>query len=179
MENDEKEIKVTPYSNGEGAKIDIYSPDSRTDPHDSIHIKFNTETGEGKIIEKDGDKPREETDIQCYLTTACMRKYTNNFDDQCYELTILRKFRDMFVSEKDIEHYYDIAPTIVEAINKIPYCDRIYHYIYDNVIRICVKAIEEGNYDFAYQRYKNSVLALEQEFVVPMLEDSKRMVLTK
>lgn len=28
-----KEIKVTPFSNGDGAKIDIYSPSAKTDPH--------------------------------------------------------------------------------------------------------------------------------------------------
>ena len=46
------EIKVKPFSDGKGAKIDVYSPDARTKPHESIHIKIDTETGKGKIIEK-------------------------------------------------------------------------------------------------------------------------------
>ena len=47
-----------------------------------------------------------------------MRHYLNNFDDNCYELTVLRWFRDNFVFEEDIKHYYKIAPVIVEAIDK-------------------------------------------------------------
>ena len=39
MSDNDKEIKVTPYSNGKGAKIDIYSPSSRAASHDTAHIK--------------------------------------------------------------------------------------------------------------------------------------------
>ena len=65
----------------------------------------------------------------CYLTTACMKHYLNNFDDNCYELTVLRWFRDNFVSKEDIEHYYKVAPIIVEAINEEEKSDIIYDYM--------------------------------------------------
>lgn len=103
----------------------------------------------------------------CYLTSACMKHFQNSFDDNCYELTLLRWFRDNFVSKEDVEHYYEVAPIIVEAINKKEKSDIIYDYIYDNVVDYCVKQIEQGNYDAAYSRYKNSVLALEKQFVQP------------
>ena len=172
------EIKVTPYSNGNGAKINVYSPDAKTEPHESVHIKIDTETGKGKIIEKPKDGPRQETDTQCYLTTACMQHFAEKFDDYCYELTTLRWFRDIFVSEEDIAHYYEIAPSIVEAISKISGCEKIYEYIYEKVIDECVKAIEQGDYEFAYNRYKNSILALEEKYVKSSLEKSKNKVLS-
>ena len=175
---DDKEIKVTPYSNGNGAKIDIYSPSAKENPHDSIHIKINTETGSGKIIEKESGSSREETDTQCYLTTACMKHFSSEFDDNCYELSTLRWFRDKFVSKEDIDHYYEIAPSIVEAINKISSKDEIYNYIYENIINVCVKAIEQGEYEFAYNRYKNSVLTLEEEYADPLLKKGTGKVLT-
>ena len=159
----DKEIKVTPFGDGSGAKIDIYSPSAKEEPHDSIHIKIDTETGKGRIIEKDGDGPRQEADTQCYLTTACMKHFLGEFNDDCYELTTLRWFRDNYVSEEDIMHYYEIAPLIVNAINNLPECEQIYNYIYEDVIDICVKAIERGDYVHAYDRYRSSILALESE----------------
>ena len=177
------EIKVTGFGDKSGkkksgAKIDIYSPDAQTKPHDSIHIKIDTKTGKGQITQKTKDGQKETTDTQCYLTTACMRHYAEKFDDNCYELTTLREFRDTFVSEEDIAHYYEIAPSIVEAINQISGCEKIYEYIYENVIDECVKAIEHGDYEFAYNRYKNSILAFEKEYVKPTLEKSKSKILS-
>jgi hypothetical protein len=99
-----------------------------------------------------------------------------NFDDNCEELTILRWFRDNFVSKEDIKHYYKTAPIIVESIEMIEKNDTIYNYIYENVIKVCVEAIKKGNYEFAYNRYKNSVLALEKQFAKPLLE--KRFIKT-
>ena len=112
----------------------------------------------------------------CYLTTACMKQYLNNFDDNCYELRVLRWFRDNFVSKEDIKHYYEIAPIIVEGIEKEQEKDMVYDYIYDNVVDACVSAIEKGDYEFAYNRYKSSILAFEQTFAKPLLQ--KRFVKT-
>ena len=148
--------------------IDIFDQDPKG-PHDeSIHITIK-EDGSGTITTKSGDEPRETTDTKCYLTSACMKYFQEKFDDNCYELTVLRWFRDNFVSKEDIEHYYEVAPIIVEAINKEEQSDIIYDYIYDNVVDYCVEQIEQGNYDKAYSRYKNSVLILEDQFAKPVL----------
>ena len=50
----------------------------------------------------------------CYLTTACMKHFKEKFDDNCYELTILRWFRDNFVTEEDVKHYYEVALSVVD-----------------------------------------------------------------
>ena len=101
----------------------------------------------------------------CYLTTACMKHYLNNFDDNCYELTVLRWFRDNFVSKEDIKHYYKIAPIIVGEIDKDNNNDIVYDYIYDNIVDYCVGQIENGNYTDTYRRYKDSILMLERTYV--------------
>lgn len=98
----------------------------------------------------------------------------SQFSDKCEELLILRWFRDKFVSKEDIEHYYQIAPIIVNAINELENNNEIYNLIYENVVSVCVTSIKNGNYDFAYRRYKRSVLDLEEQFVRPKLE--KRLV---
>ena len=106
----------------------------------------------------------------CYLTTACMQHFAQQFNDKCYELQLLRWFRNNFVSEEDITHYYETAPIIVDAINQLPNNNVIYSQIYFDIIEYCVKAIEQGQYDIAYKRYKDSILALEEKYARSVLE---------
>lgn len=106
----------------------------------------------------------------CYLTTACMQHFAQQFNDKCYELQLLRWFRNNFVSEEDIAHYYEKAPIIVDAINQLPNNNFIYSQIYFDIIEYCVKAIEQGQYDMAYKRYKDSILALEEKYARSVLE---------
>lgn len=164
-----KVIKITDYGNKKdsgkiGAKIDIYSNNPKNGPHDSIHIKVNTENKTYQTVTKiNGEK--ETSTGGCFLTTACMKYYQENFNDNCYELTILRWFRDNFVTKGEIDHYYKIAPLIVEAINKDKKIEIIYDYIYGNVVEYCIEQIMQGKYEIAYNRYKNSILELEEQFV--------------
>lgn len=153
-------------------RIDIYDGDEREKGgHTRDTINYDTNTGRGTIDSHNEDKSdKTRTDIICYLTSACIQYFQESFDDNCYELTILRWFRDNFVSKEDITHYYKIAPIIVESINKEKKLNIIYDYIYENVVDYCVEQIENGNYIEAYNRYKNSVLALEEKFARNALE---------
>lgn len=100
----------------------------------------------------------------CYLTGACMHHYQSNFNDNCHELQILRWFRDNKVSLIDKLYYYKVAPSIVKSIEDSPIKEKIYHYIYKQVINPCVLAIENGNYKFAYRKYKENVQWLKNYF---------------
>jgi hypothetical protein len=153
-------------------RIDIYNGNEREKGgHTRDTINYDTNSGTGTIDSHNEDKTdKSSTDVSCYLTTACMRHMMEKFDDNCEELTVLRWFRDNFVLEEDIEHYYKTAPVVVEAINNVENNAYIYNYIYENVISSCVNAIKNGDYEFAYSRYKNSILILEEQFARPALE---------
>ena len=168
MADDKPIIKATTPNSGKyDTKIDVYTSDPKG-PHESIHIAVDSDSKSAHIIDTTNGST-EHTDVKCYLTSACMKYFQEKFDDNCYELTVLRWFRDNFVSKEDIEHYYEVAPIIVEAINKEEKSGIVYDYIYDNIVDYCVKQIEQGNYKAAYKRYKNSVLALEEQFAKPEL----------
>lgn len=164
----EKSGSVNKYSdNGDGGHShDHYnssssynmggSPDSS---RSSSNSSSNPSTGE---VQSNGG---------CYLTSACMKHMQEQFDDNCEELTILRWFRDKFVSEEDIKHYYKTAPVIVEAIDELDDNSKVYNYIYENIVSACVNAIKKGDYDFAYDRYKSSILTLEEKFARPKLQN--------
>ncbi len=113
----------------------------------------------------------------CYLTTACMKHYSGSFDDGCYELKVLRWFRDNFVSEEDKKHYYKTSPLIVAIISSEANRDLVYDYIYDNVVDYCVTAIENGEYEKAYDRYRSSILSFEEAFIKNGLQEGLLRVL--
>lgn len=163
--------------NDKKGHVNIYGSDPKK-PHDeSIHINIDYEKGTAKINEKSNGE-KSSTDVSCYLTTACMKHFMENFDDNCDELMTLRWFRDKFVSKEDINHYYEVAPIIIEEIEKLEDNDKIYDYIYDHIVKTSVDAIKVGNYDFAYNRYKSSVIALEEKFAKPKIEKSRVLKLS-
>lgn len=161
-------VRVTTDKN-DNDHVDIYDNNPREKHDESIHITIKSD-GTGKISTKSGDNPREDTDINCFLTTACMRHMQEKFDDKCEELTILRWFRDNFVLKEDIKYYYETAPIIVDSINKSENCNKIYQYIYENIVSACISAIKSKNFELAYRIYKNGVIILENQIAKPFVE---------
>ena len=161
--DDGSELRITPYSDGTGYKIDYYKSSTYGNaPHDSEHYQTDLSGNWTSTKKQDGVKTHS-SGSGCYITSACMEHFQDEFDDNCHELTVLRWFRDNFVSDEDVELYYSLAPTIVENINLLADNEEIYKYIYENV-EACVKAIENKDYDFACNRYKSIVLALNEQF---------------
>lgn len=160
-------IKITGGQDKKFSRVSIYEGNYKNkDNHSAIHINVSSEEGESYIREHGTNhSDSSNTDIDCYITTACMKWHLVDFDDNCYELRILRWFRDNYVSNEDIEYYYMVAPMIVNAINYIPNNEYIYYYIYENIIEYCINKIIDGDYDLAYDRYRDSVLSLEKAFI--------------
>lgn len=175
---DGSEFRVTPFSDGSGYKYDYYpSTTYGNEKHDSVHVKSDlNENWSRTDNNRETGTQDKSSGSGCYLTSACMKFFQENFDDNCYELTVLRWFRDNFVTKEDIEHYYEVAPIIVDAIEKEEKKELVYDYIYENVVSYCVEEIEKGNYNSAYTRYKSSVQAFENTFVKPYL--GKRLIKT-
>lgn len=160
-------IKVSEYKDGSGIKIDFYDKNPSEDGHKSIHAHISND-GSFEVQDNVNGK-NEKSSGKCYMTTACMKHVSEQFDDNCDELTTLRWLRDNIVLQEDVDHYYEVAPLIVDALDEEEDRDILYEYIYNNIICECVKAVKAGNYEFAYSRYKNSMLALEEQFVRPKL----------
>lgn len=178
-----KNTTINSYVNGSGEHLkftnksmSIYSNDPR-EPHAGTHINIDHDKGTFTVTTHNEDRTEKSSNTgNCFLTSACMKFFQENFDDNCHELTVLRWFRDNFVSKEDIKHYYEVAPIIVEAIEKEEKKELVYDYIYENVVSYCVEEIEKGNYDSAYSRYKSSVQTFENTFAKPYL--GRRLIKT-
>lgn len=93
----------------------------------------------------------------CFLTSACV--LAQGLSDDCYELVILRKFRDEFIitcipEGKDmVSQYYAVAPKIVCCIDTDPHKIQIYNKLYHSLVVPSVKKILEGDAFCAMQIY--------------------------
>lgn len=133
--------------------------------HVSIHVNIDYEDESWHC--NTHDREHENSDDSsggCYLTTACINHLQEKFDDNCSELTLLRWFRDNYVSTEDIEYYYFISPIIVNSIASASNKTSIYEDIYENTIIPSLIAIKQGHYDLAYDIYKTGVLNLKSKF---------------
>ena len=100
----------------------------------------------------------------CFITTAACEYFGK--PDDCYELTLLRQFRDGWLAvqpggEELIREYYRIAPPIVDALNVSEERDTIYKDIWDRYILPCVRLIEQNDYKACCALYEKLVRNLK------------------
>ncbi|MCR5508973.1 MAG: hypothetical protein K6F34_09825 [Lachnospiraceae bacterium] len=104
----------------------------------------------------------------CYITTAVCKSLGK--PDDCYELRLLRDYRDSYLLKSDegartVNTYYDIAPTIVNRINRREDCGKIYSTIFNNYINPCIGLIEQGRKEECRDLYSDMVYSLEKEYM--------------
>jgi len=103
----------------------------------------------------------------CYLTTACT-EYMGLKDD-CYELEMLRSFRDTYVKslsngDELIMQYYNDAPKILFEISKSKDKDVVFTSIYQTIEEITRYILLE-KYEDAYISYQCMYKVLEVNYL--------------
>ncbi len=104
----------------------------------------------------------------CYITTAVCRSLDK--DDDCYELKTLRDYRDHYLLGSDegrdvVDTYYNIAPTIVNRINKTDEAASTYKTIFSRYIDPCITLIESGEYEECKKLYSDMVYTLKDRYM--------------
>lgn len=103
----------------------------------------------------------------CFLTSACVE--SKGLPDDCYELSILRAFRDGYMKSlpsgaEDIKEYYSCAPAIVAGIKSRHNSQEIFAQIYQELVAPCVELIEAGRNYEAYNKYKCYTRELQKTY---------------
>ncbi|MCD7817841.1 MAG: hypothetical protein LUH07_02160 [Lachnospiraceae bacterium] len=103
----------------------------------------------------------------CYITTAVCRTFEKS--DDCYELTLLRDYRDTYLADSPggselIQEYYDVAPTIVKHIDQQPNSGEIYRSIWDEWLSPCISMIETGQKEACRDHYIDMVHTLQKKY---------------
>ncbi len=104
----------------------------------------------------------------CYVTTAVCDSLGK--DENCYELKLLKKYRDEYLcnqpdGEELINEYYNIAPTIVNRINKKDNAVEIFQSIFQTYINPCIQDIEANDNEACKQTYIKMIRVLQQEYM--------------
>lgn len=131
---------------------------------------WNKEMPNGKI----GHSTREHIQggfkkgLFCYITTAVCRSLDK--PDDCYELTLLRDYRDEYLLNSDagtdmVKEYYNIAPTIVKRIDREECSSEIYAGIWQNYLSPCIQLIEAKKKEECRELYKDMVHSLEKKYL--------------
>jgi len=105
----------------------------------------------------------------CYITTAVCE--TLGKGDDCYELNLLRAYRDGYLMQTQdgtevVREYYDVAPTIVKRIGRKDDAADIYQGIYDRYLKNCVELIEADRLEECREVYSDMVNDLKQEYFI-------------
>ena len=100
----------------------------------------------------------------CYITTAVCE--SQHKADDCYELSLLRTFRDDYLLKSEageamVHEYYDVAPSIVKHIGKRADADAIYEGIWQQYLSPCIRLIESGQNEECVDLYKRMVYELK------------------
>ena len=109
-------------------------------------------------------KPTSNNKGWCFITTAVCEYF--NKPDNCYELTVLREYRDNWLAKQEpgvmlIKEYYDIAPKIVGILQNHDERDVIYGEIWEKYINPCIKLIEMIEYHSCRELYSEMVDTLK------------------
>jgi hypothetical protein len=113
----------------------------------------------------------------CLVTTACVTSM--GLPDDCYELRILRQFRDDYMRTRDhgdelVENYYELAPSVIAAIDARPDKAGIYREMFV-LVQNCVALIEASELEQAMRTYANIVLELKARFLSDSSAEEKAL----
>ncbi|WP_072934762.1 dynamin family protein [Schwartzia succinivorans] len=113
-------------------------------------------------------RPREQESGFCFITTAVCNSFQKT--DDCYELTMFRCFRDGWLKAqpdgaKLIKEYYEVAPSIVKAIDGENRANEIYHSIWTEYLSPCLKMLEDGCNEECKAMYMRMVLVLKKKYI--------------
>jgi len=104
----------------------------------------------------------------CFITTAvCLQ---DGKADDCTELTAFRAFRDGYLracpdGPQLIEDYYDLAPSIVMAIDRTEDPDARYAAIRQTWLEPCFADLQAGRLAACKERYTSMVRQLQKEYL--------------
>lgn len=112
-------------------------------------------------------KDLEKSSSGCFITTAVC--HTFGKPDDCYELTMFRRFRDNWLSQQPdgnalISEYYAVAPAIVKNIDNSADADRVYQKIWELYLHPCLRYLENRQYEDCKNLYVEMVTRLKKRF---------------
>lgn len=162
--------KKTPYTSSSTAQRNSgsgYTSPSRTYSSQTSNSSTNNSYTNNSSTGSSGTNSGDNDSGWCFITTAVCQYFDK--PDDCYELTLLRHFRDTWLAKQAdgkawIREYYRVAPTIVAAIDDRDDKDAVYMHIWQDYILPCIKLIELTAYAACKELYMQMVNELKEAY---------------
>jgi hypothetical protein len=144
--------------------------DIRDAPRDALRFWTDNDAERKADDDSNNDRydppPEEDKSGFCFITSACVAHA--GLDDDCHELTVLRRFRDDYIARLPtgaalLAEYYRAAPRIVHAINASSDKQAILASTFAH-IRTAVSHIEAGSPSMALSIYSDLFSDLKTRF---------------
>lgn len=124
---------------------------------------------EGSSRDSGSSDSDSDSDSGCYIATACVDAV--GLPDNCFELNVLRNFRDKVLlrtprGRRAVEEYYRVAPEIVMAVEEREGNDAesVWASVYSD-IRKAVSLLLSGDFEGAFQHYQQMTSRLKHEYL--------------
>jgi hypothetical protein len=125
---------------------------------------------DGDLFTRQNPYRRSRTRSDCFIATACAE--ARGLPDDCYELSLLRLFREEYVAklpdgEAVLAEYREKAPEVVFAIEALGEegAGEVWEYLYERGVSRAVELILGGMWDEAFGVYEAVCREMEQRFL--------------
>jgi hypothetical protein len=125
---------------------------------------------DGDLFTRQNPYRRARTRSACFIATACAE--VRGLPDDCYELSLLRLFREEYVAklpdgEAVLAEYREKAPRIVSAIEALGKegAWEVWEYLYERGVSRAVELILGGRWDEAFGIYEAMCREMERRFL--------------
>jgi hypothetical protein len=125
---------------------------------------------DGDLFTRQNPYRRARTRSACFIATACAE--VRGLPDDCYELSLLRLFREEYVAklpdgEGVLAEYHEKAPRIVSAIEALGEegAGEVLEYLYERGVSRAVELILGGMWDEAYGVYEAMCREMDRRFL--------------
>lgn len=119
------------------------------------------------------EDPEPETQSDgCFITTACQMMLADEFADNHVYLDTLRQHRDRLAAAHPeladrVREYYEVSPSVVEAINTQQNSREIYQHVFNDMVKPTNEFLNRGDDNSAIDLYYTEFLKLKNEFYQP------------
>jgi len=158
---------LTDVAHGFGTVLNTGKEDETYDKGYEWGAKHRHDSDKGKDSSTGSSGSNSSKSSGCYLTTACAASM--ELPDNCFELTMLRRFRDKILiptskGRKAVEEYYTVAPEVVHAVNQEDDPTAIWRSVCKD-IRYAISLIMKGDYDGAFRHYQEMTAGLKNRYL--------------
>ena len=125
---------------------------------------------DGDLFSRQNPYRRSRTRSACFIATACAE--ARGLPDDCYELSLLRLFREEYVAklpdgEAVLAEYREKAPEVVSAIEALgeEEAGEVWEHLYERGVSRAVELILGGMWDEAFGVYEAMCREMERRFL--------------